>query len=81
MLNFILFFALNADCKECQTAAKVRAVVTVETEASMKRRNVKAATSSGITPPVKIVVGKRSHHLFGHRSRGVSASCSGGSCR
>lgn len=81
MVNFILFFALHADCKECQSAAKVRAVVTVETEASLKRRGVRTVSGSGITPPVKVTVGNRSHHLFGHRSRGSSASCSGGSCR
>lgn len=81
MFSLILFFALNADCKECQTAAKVRAVVTVETEASLRRRGARTATGNGITPPVKVVVGKRMNYLFSHRSRGTSAVCSGGSCR
>lgn len=80
MINFILFFALNADCKECQTAAKVRAVVTVETEASLNRRRAKTATANGLTPPVKVVVKERAH-LLGHRSRSSSATCSGSSCR
>lgn len=81
MINFILFFALNTDCKECQTAAKVRAVVTVETEASVKRRGARTTIANGNTPSVKVVVGTRSHHLFGHRSRGTSATCTGSSCR
>lgn len=82
MLSLILFFAFNADCRECQATTKVRAVVTVQTEVSTRRRGAKPLACVGSTPPAtQPNGGSRKHHLFGHRLRGASATCSGGSCR